>query len=189
MKRSSLRFRSADRAMALVVVAVALGGAATCESRSSPCSARQRTRFRCVRRQPTLRVATSRHTSSMRRPAPSSTSSWPTTCRARHHGAAHIHIAAVWRCLGLSSRASAIVPGADNGVVGAGSFVNPALVGAMRANPQNYYVNLHTGGAGGCPAGCHPWAARRARSEQQLALGQLYGESAGAGAIPPQRLA
>ena len=64
----------------------------------------------------------------------------------------HIHVAPAG-AFGPVVQALAIVPGADNGVVAAGSFVNPALVGAMRANPQNYYVNLHTGGAGGCPPG------------------------------------
>ena len=30
---------------------------------------------------------------------------------------------------------------------------NPALVAAIRANPGNYYVNVHTAAPGGCPPG------------------------------------
>ncbi|HEU0304171.1 MAG TPA: CHRD domain-containing protein [Gaiellaceae bacterium] len=44
-------------------------------------------------------------------------------------------------------------PGAENGVIGTGSFTNLALVADMQLNPQNYYVNVHTAGAGGCPPG------------------------------------
>jgi CHRD domain len=57
--------------------------------------------------------------------------------------AGHIHFAPVG-VPGPVVQPLAIVVGADNGVVADGSFTNPALVGAMRANPQNYYVNLHT---------------------------------------------
>ena len=64
----------------------------------------------------------------------------------------HIHFAPTG-VAGPVVQALAIVPGADNGVVAAGSFANPVLVGLMRANPQNYYVNVHTGGADGCPPG------------------------------------
>lgn len=46
-----------------------------------------------------------------------------------------------------------LTPGAENGVIGAGSFTNLALVTDMQANPQNYYVNVHTAGVGGCPPG------------------------------------
>ncbi len=66
--------------------------------------------------------------------------------------AAHIH-------LGVFGQAGPVVqgtppaPGAENGVVGEGSFANPALVGAIRANPQNYYFNVHTAGVDGCPPG------------------------------------
>jgi CHRD domain-containing protein len=38
-----------------------------------------------------------------------------------------------------------------NGVIGTGSFSNPALLAAIRANPANYYVNVHT--TPDCPAG------------------------------------
>ena len=44
-------------------------------------------------------------------------------------------------------------PGAENGVIGTGSFTNLALVTDMQANPQNYYVNVHTAGVDGCPTG------------------------------------
>jgi CHRD domain-containing protein len=57
--------------------------------------------------------------------------------------AAHIH-------LGPKGVAGPVVqptpptPGKENGVVGRGSFTNPGLVAAIRANPGNYYVNVHT---------------------------------------------
>jgi CHRD domain len=35
-------------------------------------------------------------------------------------------------------------PGAENGVIGTGTFSNPALVAAMQADPDGYYVNVHT---------------------------------------------
>ncbi len=35
-------------------------------------------------------------------------------------------------------------PGEENGVVGRGTFSNPALVAALRANPDGFYVNVHT---------------------------------------------
>ncbi len=35
-------------------------------------------------------------------------------------------------------------PGAENGVIGTGTFTNPQLLAAIRANPDNYYVNVHT---------------------------------------------
>ena|SRR5687767_11023627 len=57
--------------------------------------------------------------------------------------AAHIHIAPSG-VAGPVVQGLTLTPGAENGVIGAGSFANPALVGAMRANPQNYYVNVHT---------------------------------------------
>jgi Cu/Zn superoxide dismutase len=57
--------------------------------------------------------------------------------------AAHIHVAPtgvagpVVQSLGVDS-------GAENGVVRAGTFTNPALLAAIAANPGNYYVNVHT---------------------------------------------
>jgi hypothetical protein len=35
-------------------------------------------------------------------------------------------------------------PGEEQGVIGKGTFTNPALLAAIRANPQNYYVNVHS---------------------------------------------
>jgi hypothetical protein len=63
--------------------------------------------------------------------------------------AAHIHIAPegvagpVVQPLGLT-------PGAENGVVGKGSFTNPDLLAGIRANPAGYYVNVHSNV---CPPG------------------------------------
>lgn len=47
----------------------------------------------------------------------------------------------------------ALTPGAENGVIGRGSFTNPALLAAIRANPELYYVNVHTAPPDGCPSG------------------------------------
>jgi hypothetical protein len=63
--------------------------------------------------------------------------------------AAHIHLAP-------KGVAGAVVqplpptPGAENGVIGSGTFSNPALVAALQANPDGYYVNVHTNV---CPSG------------------------------------
>jgi hypothetical protein len=35
-------------------------------------------------------------------------------------------------------------PGEENGVIATGTFINPGLVAAMRANPEGYYVNVHS---------------------------------------------
>ena len=67
--------------------------------------------------------------------------------------AAHIHVAPVG-VAGPVVQPLALTPGAENGVIGQGSFTNPTLVAAIRANPGNYYVNVHTAPAGvGCPPG------------------------------------
>ena len=67
--------------------------------------------------------------------------------------AAHIHLGARG-VAGDVVQGLALTPGAENGVVGRGTFTNPTLVAAIRANPDNYYVNVHTGPLGvGCPAG------------------------------------
>lgn len=67
--------------------------------------------------------------------------------------AAHIHLAP-FGVAGPVVQPLPPTPGAENGVIGEGSFTNPALVAAIRANPENYYVNVHTAPAGvGCPSG------------------------------------
>ena len=67
--------------------------------------------------------------------------------------AAHIHLAPSG-VAGPVVQGLALTPGAENGVIGQGSFTNPALVAAIQANPANYYVNVHTAPAGvGCPSG------------------------------------
>ena len=57
--------------------------------------------------------------------------------------AAHIH-RAVKGVAGGVVQPLPPTPGAENGVVGEGSFSNPALLAAIRANPDGYYVNVHT---------------------------------------------
>lgn len=41
-------------------------------------------------------------------------------------------------------------PGAEHGVVGSGTFTNPALLAPLRADPAAYYVNVHSSV---CPSG------------------------------------
>ena len=57
--------------------------------------------------------------------------------------AAHIHIAPKGTP-GPVVQPLAFTPGEEQGVVGEGTFTNPTLLAAIRANPQNYYVNLHS---------------------------------------------
>jgi hypothetical protein len=57
--------------------------------------------------------------------------------------AAHIHIAPKGTA-GPVVQPLALTPGEENGVVGRGTFTNPALVAALQANPQAYYVNVHS---------------------------------------------
>jgi CHRD domain len=57
--------------------------------------------------------------------------------------AAHIHIAPK----GVSGPIVQPLPfpaGEEQGVIGRGTFTNAALLAAIRANPQNYYVNVHS---------------------------------------------
>ncbi len=70
--------------------------------------------------------------------------------------AAHIHGVGAAGVAAPVLQPTPITPGADNGVIGEGTFSNPGLLAAIRTNPQNYYENVHTSG----PAGCPPGAAR-----------------------------
>jgi hypothetical protein len=63
--------------------------------------------------------------------------------------AAHIHVGPRG-VAGPVVQATPPTPGAENGVIAEGSFSNPTLLAAMQANPQAYYVNVHTNL---CPAG------------------------------------
>lgn len=63
--------------------------------------------------------------------------------------AAHIHFAPKG-VAGAVVQPTPPTAGEENGVIGEGSFTNPALVAALRANPDGYYVNVHTTV---CPAG------------------------------------
>jgi CHRD domain len=57
--------------------------------------------------------------------------------------AAHIHIAPKGDP-GPVVQPLAFTPGEENGVIGKGTFTNKALLDAMEANPQAYYVNVHS---------------------------------------------
>ena len=57
--------------------------------------------------------------------------------------AAHIHLAPKG-VAGPVVQPLPPTPGAENGVIGTGTFSNSALVAAMQANPSGYYVNVHT---------------------------------------------
>jgi hypothetical protein len=57
--------------------------------------------------------------------------------------AAHIHIAPVG-VAGPIVQPLPPTPGEENGVIATGTFSNTALVAAIRAHPENYYVNVHS---------------------------------------------
>jgi hypothetical protein len=66
--------------------------------------------------------------------------------------AAHIHIAPK----GVAGPVVQPLPptaGAENGVIAEGTFQNAALVAAIQAAPDAYYVNVHTAPPAGCPSG------------------------------------
>jgi CHRD domain-containing protein len=67
--------------------------------------------------------------------------------------AAHIHVGPKG-VAGPVVQALPPTPGAENGVVAEGTFTNLALVAAIQADPDAYYVNVHTAPPGvGCPSG------------------------------------
>jgi hypothetical protein len=57
--------------------------------------------------------------------------------------AAHIHLA-VRGVRGDVVKPLPLTPGAENGVIGEGTFTDPALLAALQTTPQNYYVNVHS---------------------------------------------
>src|SRR5437868_14897565 len=57
--------------------------------------------------------------------------------------AAHIHLAPKGTAGGVVQPLPP-TPGEENGVIGEGTFTNKALLTAIRLNPQNYYVNVHS---------------------------------------------
>jgi hypothetical protein len=67
--------------------------------------------------------------------------------------AAHIHVG-VEGVAGPVIQPLPFTAGEENGVLAMGTFTSPTLLAALRENPENYYVNVHTGPAGeGCPPG------------------------------------
>lgn len=58
--------------------------------------------------------------------------------------AAHIHVAPKGTPGPVVQPLPLTAAGEEQGVIGKGTFTNPALLAAIRANPQNYYVNLHS---------------------------------------------
>lgn len=62
---------------------------------------------------------------------------------------AHIHLAPKGVAGGVTQGLSPTA-GEENGVIKRGSFTNPALVAAIRANEAGYYVNVHSNI---CPGG------------------------------------
>ena len=57
--------------------------------------------------------------------------------------AAHIHLAPKG-VAGPVVQPTPPTPGEENGVIGTGTFSDPLLLAALRADPDNYYVNVHT---------------------------------------------
>lgn len=57
--------------------------------------------------------------------------------------AAHIHIAPSGVPGGIV-QALSFPEGSENGVIGTGTFTNKSLLDAMQADPQAYYVNVHS---------------------------------------------
>ena len=63
--------------------------------------------------------------------------------------AAHIHLAPKGKP-GMVVQPLPPSPGEENGVIGTGTFHNPAVLAGLRANPSSYYVNVHSTV---CPSG------------------------------------
>jgi hypothetical protein len=57
--------------------------------------------------------------------------------------AAHIHLAPVG-VPGPVVQPLPLIAGAENGVIGAGTFTNPALLAQLQADPGAFYVNVHS---------------------------------------------
>ena len=57
--------------------------------------------------------------------------------------AAHIHQSPVGQP-GAIVQPLALTAGAENGVIGRGTFDNPELVAALQSDPSGYYVNVHS---------------------------------------------
>jgi len=64
--------------------------------------------------------------------------------------AAHIHRAPAGVAGGVVQPLP-VTPGSENGVIATGTFSNPTLLAALRADPASYYVNVHT--TPDCPGG------------------------------------
>ena len=63
---------------------------------------------------------------------------------------AHIHVAPPGVAGPIVQPLSFTLGAAEHGIIGLGTFTNPVLLAALQANPQNYYVNVHSSV---CPAG------------------------------------
>ena len=63
--------------------------------------------------------------------------------------AAHIHQAPKG-VAGAVVQPTPPTPGVEHGVIGSGTFTNPTVLAGLRANPDGFYVNVHTTV---CPAG------------------------------------
>jgi hypothetical protein len=64
--------------------------------------------------------------------------------------AAHIHLAPKGSAGPIVQGLLPPLSGTQNGVIGTGTFTNATLVAGLRANPDGYYVNIHTTV---CPSG------------------------------------